>query len=107
LSSYHNVIGLDINPFPEELKLKRSRKLQYVLGDALTLPFKENSFDAVVIKDAIEHNTDIEKLLLSVKRVLKPSLFTPVRPFVGLIRLLTGRNGIPVWERLPRCYAIK
>jgi ubiquinone/menaquinone biosynthesis C-methylase UbiE len=109
----YNVIGLDLNPFPEQLKLNGSEELQYVVGDALTLPFKENSFDAVVLKDVIEHITDVEKLLLSVKKVLKPNgvliilspcLITPVRPFVGLIRLLTGKNGIPVWgENLGMC----
>lgn len=114
LSKYkYNVIGLDMNPFPEELKLKQSEKLQYVRGDALTLPFKENSFDAVVLISVIEHITDVEKCLSGVQRVLKtngvliilsPCLITPVIPFVGLIRLLTGKNGIPVWgENLAMC----
>jgi SAM-dependent methyltransferase len=79
----------------------------------LTSPFKENSFDALVFKDVIEHITDVERCLLSAKRVLKtngvliilsPCLITPVRPVVGLIRLLTGKKGIPVWgENLAMC----
>jgi SAM-dependent methyltransferase len=107
------LIGLDLNPFPQELKSKHSEKLQYVRGDALNLPFKENSFDAIVLNSVIEHITDVERCLLSAKRVLKtngiliilsPCLITPVIPFVGLIRLLTGKNGIPVWgEDLKMC----
>lgn len=107
------VVGLDLNPFPKKLKSKQSKRLQYRRGDALHLPFKENSFDAVIFNDVIEHITNVERCLLNAKRVLRPNgvliilspcLITPFRPFVSFVRILKGEKGIPVWgENLRTC----
>lgn len=43
----------------------------YTQSDALNLPYKEKSFDAVVFFDLIEHVTDVEKVLHEIHRVLK------------------------------------
>ncbi|MCS7192030.1 MAG: class I SAM-dependent methyltransferase [Armatimonadetes bacterium] len=43
-----------------------------VVGDAHALPFKTNSFDRVVVQEVLEHVRHPEKVLIEVKRVLKP-----------------------------------
>lgn len=113
LSSYlvseigYEVIGCDINPFLEELKKKQAdSRVQYTNGDILNLPFKENSFDAVILKDVIEHIPDVKRCLLEIVRILKsegiliimsPCLITPLRPLISLLKLIRGKEGIPVW----------
>jgi len=113
LSKNYNVVGLDLNPFPKDSKLKLSERCQYVRGDALNLPFKENSFDAVIMYNVIEHIEDVKKVFVECQQVLKvngiviiisPCLITPIIPLIALFRLLRGREGIPVWgESLKMC----
>jgi len=43
-----------------------------VQADALNLPFSDNSFDAVVSMDVLEHIPDSEKVIGEIHRVLKP-----------------------------------
>jgi len=62
------VVGLDIN-------LKQAINtfgLTLVHGDALELPFKDESFDVVTVFEVIEHLDDPQKALGEVRRVLKP-----------------------------------
>jgi ubiquinone/menaquinone biosynthesis C-methylase UbiE/glycosyltransferase involved in cell wall biosynthesis len=51
-------------------------------GDALALPFDDNSFDIVISVASFEHITDISKCLSEIKRVLKPggSFYTDFAP---------------------------
>jgi len=50
-------VGLDISFSPD------------VYGSALYLPFKENTFDTVLLIDVIEHTTEPFRCLLEAKRV--------------------------------------
>jgi len=80
---------------------------EFVTGSALSLPYKDSSFDKVVIADFIEHITDAEKeiLLKEVHRVLKHQaegiIFTPnaIREKIGdaywSIRHLLFKHRIP------------
>ncbi|MFW0861672.1 MAG: class I SAM-dependent methyltransferase [Dethiobacter sp.] len=56
--------------------LKRARRLlpsnRAVLGDAASLPFAENSFDVVMIVDALHHFRKQEIVLEEALRVLRP-----------------------------------
>ena len=45
--------------------------LEWICGDALTLPFPENSFDVYTISFGIRNVSDIDKALLEAFRVLK------------------------------------
>jgi SAM-dependent methyltransferase len=47
-------------------------KIEYKLGDALDLPYEDNSFDIVLLFDVFEHVTDVGKAADEVARVLKP-----------------------------------
>jgi ubiquinone/menaquinone biosynthesis C-methylase UbiE len=49
-----------------------SHKLNFINGDALNLPFKDRTFDAVTSFDVIEHLVNAQNLLKEINRVLKP-----------------------------------
>ena len=46
--------------------------IDYVTGSAYKLPFDDNSFDAVLSSDVLEHLTDLRTALSEVQRGLKP-----------------------------------
>jgi len=54
------------------LHSKWQGKLNFKCGLASKLPYKDNTFDALVSIDTIEHILDIDKFLKEVIRVLKP-----------------------------------
>lgn len=64
-------IGLDFSI--ELLKTNKNPKLNLVKGDAIELPFKEDSFDVVVATAVIEHVSDAGKMLKECWRILKES----------------------------------
>jgi ubiquinone/menaquinone biosynthesis C-methylase UbiE len=53
--------------------LKGKSKVNYVVCDMNTLPFKDKEFDYVVLGEVLEHSENPEKLVDEVKRVLKPT----------------------------------
>lgn len=61
------VTGIDII---NRVKKEHKKKFNFVLADALNLPFKNSSFDAVVSFDVIEHVNDVA-MLSEVFRVCK------------------------------------
>jgi 2-polyprenyl-6-hydroxyphenyl methylase/3-demethylubiquinone-9 3-methyltransferase len=65
--------ALDLNPnFLNYAKKKRAfGNISYICASALKMPFKDESFDAVVIGELIEHVAYPEKLLQEARRVLK------------------------------------
>jgi SAM-dependent methyltransferase len=62
------IVGLDLRPAPD----LRSMGVDQVKGDALELPFRCSSFDGVFCASLIEHVRDQGRLLLEMRRVLKP-----------------------------------
>lgn len=50
---------------------RRNKRLKFMVADAHKLPFKDQSFDAVFILEALEHVYDPKKVLQETKRVLK------------------------------------
>jgi SAM-dependent methyltransferase len=59
-------IVLDLNPIPSY------QVVQYVAGDALSLPFLDSAFDVVYAFDVIEHVADERTLIVEGARVLRP-----------------------------------
>lgn len=73
LSEYGcNVVGMDI----DDLQLIENKEIwgqcRFVRGDMLAIPFKDESFDAVVSFETIEHVLDGKLFLQEVHRVLRP-----------------------------------
>jgi demethylphylloquinol methyltransferase len=74
LGSTGKAIGLDFSP--QLLAIARQRfptpHLDWIEGDALELPFAENSFDCATMGYGLRNVTDIPRCLAQVYRVLKP-----------------------------------
>jgi demethylmenaquinone methyltransferase/2-methoxy-6-polyprenyl-1,4-benzoquinol methylase len=73
--------GIDITPQMLEITRKRLRKagltdrVELYEGDAKSMPYQDNKFDAVYMASTLElfDTPDIPRVLKEVKRVLKPS----------------------------------
>lgn len=64
--------GVDIsNTAIEAVQRENTLKGDFRVGDAQSLPFSGDFFDAVVIADVLEHLEDPQKAVLEAKRVLK------------------------------------
>jgi len=68
------VTGLDASQGSIEVAARHDAtgKAQYLLGDALRLPFPDACFDAVCAMDFLEHVEDPAKAVAEMARVLKP-----------------------------------
>lgn len=51
---------------------KHLKNIEFILGNALSIPFEENSFDTVTISLGIRNTCDYKKVLSEINRVLKP-----------------------------------
>ena len=81
-------------------------EIEYKLGDALALPYDDNTFDIVLLFDVFEHVTDVGKAADEVARVLKPGgVFHCFVPCEGnrktLFSILRNNRFIPIhrWKR--------
>jgi len=73
----HRMIGLDISPRSIETATRHAKEsgvenVDYIVGSALSLPFPDNHFDAIVMSDVLEHIHDLPALVKEINRVLKP-----------------------------------
>jgi len=83
------VYGLDILPqYKDESEtlakqLNLQDKFEFVLGDAAKMDFPDNSFDTIIMNDAMEHVDEPEKVLEECARVLKKGgkLFVNFPPY--------------------------
>ncbi len=83
-----------------------NREIDYKPGDALNLPYEDNSFDIVLLFDVFEHVTDVGKAADEVARVLKPGgVFHCFVPCEGnhrtIFSILRNNRYIPIhrWKR--------
>jgi SAM-dependent methyltransferase len=68
---FRDYAGVDVSE--EAVAAARERGLDVrAIGPADPLPFGDGEFDAVVLKDVLEHVPDPAALVLEVKRVLRP-----------------------------------
>ena len=66
------IVGIDMSR--KRLDVAKSGPYQmasFICGDTESLPFKDNSFDCVILIEVIEHVPNKRRLLLECKRVLK------------------------------------
>jgi ubiquinone/menaquinone biosynthesis methyltransferase len=98
-----HVIGLDFSPAMLSIAGARSRRvlpgysLEWVLGDALALPFADHSFDGITMGYGLRNVTDIPQALREMKRVLKPGCRAAILDF-------HRPTGIPLLEQFQRWY---
>ena len=73
------IIGMEIlEKYKEEADQLAKEKgffelFEFVCADAAHMPFADNSFDGIIMNDAMEHVDEPEKVLSECYRVLKPS----------------------------------
>jgi demethylmenaquinone methyltransferase/2-methoxy-6-polyprenyl-1,4-benzoquinol methylase len=98
------VVGTDFcRPMLSLAAGKLPHQITLVEGDALSLPFKEGTFDVVTIAFGLRNLSDISSGLKELRRILKPKGRVAVlefsRPSNSVLRLLFGiyfRNLLPL-----------
>lgn len=98
----YNVVGMDISEISiKKAKIRENKKLKFLCGDALNLPFKKDSFDCVASFLTFEHLPDIPQVLkqifLVTKRngkiiILSPNLLSPFLILLPLINKIFKRD---------------
>lgn len=64
--------GVDINQVAIQFAKGNSKvPVLYTIGDALSLPYKSDSFDCLLALDVLEHMSDVPKAIREIFRVLK------------------------------------
>ena len=66
------VTGLDFSERMIKRAREKSQTIEWVIGDATALPFKDGSFDAVTVGFGIRNVPDLEAGLRELARVLRP-----------------------------------
>jgi ubiquinone/menaquinone biosynthesis C-methylase UbiE len=87
------LIGMDISSRSLTVARQRSHELSLAMGDVNGIPFRDESFDMVIICEVLEHLEMPEKALAEASRVSKRyCLFSvPREPYFMLMNLLRGK----------------
>ena len=84
---YNNVFGLDLS---KNLLSHNENLMRVLISNALVTPFKENTFDVVLMHKALHHFTNYDGILEEVRRILKPGgIFCFIEPEKTLLRLIS------------------
>jgi len=73
------IIGLDISAGMLEVgkqkiaKANLSDKIEMIVGDSESMPFNDNTFDAITVSFGVRNFANLDKGLKEIKRVLKPN----------------------------------
>jgi demethylmenaquinone methyltransferase / 2-methoxy-6-polyprenyl-1,4-benzoquinol methylase len=67
------VTGVDFSERMLERAREKAPELEWVQGDALTLPFPDDSFDAATVGFGVRNLDDLEAGLAELRRVLRPA----------------------------------
>lgn len=65
-------VGLDLFERKVNFGSRQVTAARFVCGDALSLPFRDGTFDAVLCRDLLHHITDRDLVLTEVRRVCRP-----------------------------------
>ena len=108
----NSVVGLDF--CPEMIKLGRLKagrrkmagQIDFILGDALTLPFENNSFDCALNGFVLRNVSDVNLFLSELRRVVKPGgrvvcleLSKPSSGLIGALYWFYLRRIVPLLGR--------
>lgn len=110
-----DIVGVDISKSDikkakEKLEEKKFPSNKALVADAKKLPFKQNSFDMVLLSDILEHVSQPELVAKEAYRVVKPGGYIlatvpnqwhPVVKFFWLRRALSGRNNPEEYPDIP------
>jgi ubiquinone/menaquinone biosynthesis C-methylase UbiE len=73
LTSWDRIVYTDLSASALDILKKIHGKGQYVVADAMNLPFKDHSFSHVISSEVLEHLKDDRKALREIARVTKPN----------------------------------
>jgi len=90
-----SVVGLDISPamLEEARRLNADKRIPYLMGDALYLPFSDASFDVVAFITTLEFLNNPQQALKEAERVARQGLLLGVlnaHSLMGIARRLEG-----------------
>jgi ubiquinone/menaquinone biosynthesis C-methylase UbiE len=68
---YAKLVGLDISEENMDYAKKLVPKAKFVVGDASELPFRNRSFDCIVLLEVLDHCENVDVVLSEIRRVLK------------------------------------
>ncbi len=92
----HLVTGIDISPSSLHVAAKRdaTKSVSYLTANAYSLPFENESFDAVSAMDVLEHVEEPNRLIKEASRVLKTGgkffFHTFNRTFLSYLLIIKG-----------------
>jgi demethylmenaquinone methyltransferase/2-methoxy-6-polyprenyl-1,4-benzoquinol methylase len=86
------VVGVDFTAEMLQVAATRTQCVAWVRGDALRLPFTDNSFDVVTVGYGLRNLADLEDGLREIHRVLRPG--------GKLLSLDFGKPKSSLWRRL-------
>jgi demethylmenaquinone methyltransferase/2-methoxy-6-polyprenyl-1,4-benzoquinol methylase len=92
------VVGLDFSEQMLERARRKAPEINWVQGDALALPFDDESFDAATVGFGVRNVDDLEGAIRELRRVLRPGgrvaileITTPVGALAGFYRFWFDR----------------
>jgi demethylmenaquinone methyltransferase / 2-methoxy-6-polyprenyl-1,4-benzoquinol methylase len=88
------VTGLDFSERMLERAARKSRSVEWVHGDALALPFADESFDAVTVGFGVRNLEDVARGLREFRRVVRP------RGRLGVLEITRPSGVLALFYRL-------
>ena len=102
-----NISGLDISHLMIEECKKIMPKGKFLSGDAENLPFKDNSFDKVIISEVLYYLPDLNKAISEAYRVLNKDgflLITSLNKKYNFVKTLVNVLKIGVHDNISMAY---
>ena len=88
------VVGLDFSPAMLERARRKDSAIEWLEGDVLSLPFEDESFDAVTVGFGVRNVEDLEAAIKELRRVLRPG------GRLGILEITTPRGWLAPFYRL-------